>query len=32
MRAALNAWADRVAFLVGEGREAPNVVELRAGA
>jgi integrase len=32
MRAALNAWADRVAFLVGEGREVPNVVELRAGA
>ncbi len=32
MRDALSAWADRVAFLVSEGRDAPNVVELRPGA
>jgi len=28
-RVALNAWADRVAYLVSEGRSAPNVRELR---
>jgi integrase len=28
-RAALEAWAQRVAFIVGESREAENVVELR---
>jgi integrase len=30
-RQALDAWAERVAFLVGDGREAQNVVELRTG-
>jgi len=30
-RRALEAWAERVAFIVGDGREAQNVVELRAG-
>lgn len=30
-RRALNAWADHVAFIVSEGRDAPNVVELRTG-
>jgi integrase len=29
-RKALDAWAERVAFLVGEARDAPNVVELKA--
>jgi integrase len=29
-RNALDAWAERVAFLVGEARDAPNVVELKA--
>ena len=28
---ALQAWADHLLFIVGEGREAPNVVTLRAG-
>jgi integrase len=28
-RTALNAWADRVAFLVSQGRDAPNVVPLK---
>jgi len=31
-REALEAWAGRVAFIVGEVRDAPNVVELRASA
>jgi hypothetical protein len=31
-RKALEAWAERVAFIVGEAREAENVVELRADA
>jgi len=31
-RQALEAWAARVAFIVGAARDAPNVVELRAGA
>ena len=31
-RAAMQAWADRVGLIVSEGRDAPNVVELRAGA
>jgi integrase len=30
-RRALEVWAERVAFIVGEGREAKNVVELRSG-
>jgi integrase len=30
-RRALEAWAERVAFIVGDGREAQNVVELRTG-
>ena len=32
MRKALEAWAERVAFIVGEVRDAGNVVELRATA
>jgi len=31
-RRALEAWAERVAFIVGEARDAVNVVELRASA
>jgi integrase len=31
-RKALEAWAERVAVIVGDGRDAANVVELRAGA
>ncbi len=31
-RKALEAWAERVAFIVGEARDAANVVELRASA
>jgi integrase len=31
-RRALEAWAERVAFIVGAGRDAPNVVELSARA
>jgi integrase len=31
-RRALEAWAERVAFIVGDGRDAANVVELRASA
>jgi integrase len=31
-RAALEAWAERVAFIVGESRDAENVVALRASA
>jgi integrase len=31
-RAALRAWAEHVAFIVGDARDAANVVELRAGA
>jgi integrase len=31
-RRALEAWADRVAFIVGEARDAANVVDLRATA
>ena len=27
--AALQLWADRLAVIVGEGREAPNVVEMK---
>jgi integrase len=29
-RKALDAWAERVAFLAGEARDAPNVVEMKA--
>jgi hypothetical protein len=29
-RKALEAWAERVAFIVGEARDAANVVELKA--
>ena len=29
-RRALEAWAERVAFIVGDARDAPNVVELQA--
>ena len=31
-RLALETWAERVAFIVSDGRDAANVVELRAGA
>jgi integrase len=30
-RRALESWAERVAFIVGDGRDAPNVVELCTG-
>jgi integrase len=30
-RRALEAWAEHVAFIVGDAREAENVVELRTG-
>jgi integrase len=30
-RRALEAWAERVAFIVGDARDAPNVVEMRTG-